>query len=134
MPVLEVKSLSKSYAERPILRGVSFNLNQGERVALLGPSGSGKTTLLTLIAGLRDVQQGQLYVLGHELHGATRDELVDVRRKIGFIFQSFNLIGVLSAGTAFPSGPIQVELYAARVAARGIGDAHGEAATSNTIA
>ena len=77
--MIEFYGVSKEYQERRVLKNLSFKVEQGEFVFLTGPSGSGKTTLLTLIAGLRDVQEGQLFVLGHELHGAAR-ELRDRRR------------------------------------------------------
>lgn len=99
-PTVSGRGICHSFGEgelkKQILFDVAVDIYPGEVVLLTGPSGSGKTTLLTLIAGLRDVQQGQLFVLGHELHGATRDELVDVRRKIGFIFQAHNLLPFLS--------------------------------------
>ncbi|MBM4077572.1 MAG: ATP-binding cassette domain-containing protein, partial [Planctomycetes bacterium] len=61
-----------------------------------GPSGSGKTTLLTLIGGLRTVQHGRLTVLNHDLHEATPQTLIRVRREIGFIFQMHNLLEFLT--------------------------------------
>ncbi|PHJ67370.1 hypothetical protein VF14_00510 [Nostoc linckia z18] len=64
---------------------------------MMGPSGSGKTTLLTLIGGLRSVQEGSLKVLGFELYGANKDQLFEIRRNIGYIFQSHNLLKFLTA-------------------------------------
>lgn len=99
-PVVSGRGICHSFGEgelkKQILFDVAVDIVPGEVVLLTGPSGSGKTTLLTLIAGLRNVQEGQLFVLGHELHGATTEELVDVRRKIGFIFQAHNLLPFLS--------------------------------------
>lgn len=82
---------------KQILFDVQFEIQPGEVVLLMGPSGSGKTTLLTLIAGLRTLQEGQLNVLGHSLAGASRPELLALRRKIGFIFQAHNLLPYLTA-------------------------------------
>ena len=64
---------------------------------MTGPSGSGKTTLLSLVGGLRSVQDGSLKILGHELNGASRRRLAQVRRSIGYIFQAHNLLDSLTA-------------------------------------
>lgn len=82
---------------KQILFDVQLQIQSGEIVLLTGPSGSGKTTLLTLIAGLRSMQEGRLTVLGHALHEATREDLLILRRKIGFIFQAHNLLPFLTA-------------------------------------
>jgi putative ABC transport system ATP-binding protein len=82
---------------RPVLRDIDLTLAPGEIVLLTGPSGSGKTTLLTLIGALRAVQSGRCQVLGIDLAGATEARRVAVRRRIGFIFQSHNLLGFLTA-------------------------------------
>jgi len=96
--VLEVASLSKSYAERPILRGVSFQLAAGERAALLGPSGSGKTTLLNCIGGVDRADSGQVIVAGAALPELDADGLARVRRThIGTVFQFFHLLPTLTA-------------------------------------
>lgn len=80
-----------------ILFGIDLTIEPGELVIMTGPSGCGKTTLLTLIGSLRHVQEGSLRVLGRELAGLNDAELVEVRRNIGFIFQTHNLFESLTA-------------------------------------
>ena len=75
----------------------NLEVRRGEIVIMTGPSGSGKTTLLTLIGTLRTVQEGSLKVLGNELNGASREEIVNLRREMGFIFQAHNLFESLTA-------------------------------------
>lgn len=90
-------AFGKGALRKPVLLDVNLDIYPGEIVILTGPSGSGKTTLLTLIAGLRSVQSGSLKVLGQELYGASKKQLVQVRRQIGFIFQAHNLLECLTA-------------------------------------
>jgi putative ABC transport system ATP-binding protein len=100
-PVLEISRLNHWFGHGDTRSQVLFDVNldiyQGEIVIMLGPSGSGKTTLLTLIGALRTIQQGNLRVLGQELLGLNPTQLVDVRRRIGFIFQAHNLFSSLTA-------------------------------------
>ena len=84
-------------ARAQVLFGVNLAIAQGEFVVLKGASGSGKTTLLTLLACLREIQGGAVEVLGNRLDGARAKRLVEVRRRLGFIFQSHNLHPALSA-------------------------------------
>ncbi|HPC02847.1 MAG TPA: ABC transporter ATP-binding protein [Syntrophales bacterium] len=80
------------------LNGVTLSVERGEFMALAGPSGSGKTTLLNLIGGLDSADGGRIVVDGNSLETMRSSDLADLRlRKIGFVFQSFNLIPVLSA-------------------------------------
>lgn len=79
-----------------ILFDVSVSVKHGEIVILTGPSGSGKTTLLTLIGALRSAQEGSVKVLDQELKGAKERQRIRVRREIGYIFQSHNLLKSLT--------------------------------------
>ncbi|HME70033.1 MAG TPA: ATP-binding cassette domain-containing protein, partial [Myxococcota bacterium] len=82
---------------RQILFDVTLRVRAGEVVIVNGPSGSGKTTLLTLIGALRSAQKGSVRILGEELKDAGRRILRSVRRQIGYVFQSHNLLGALTA-------------------------------------
>ena len=98
---VRVGNLQHYFGEGELRKQVLFDNNldvaRGEIVIMTGPSGSGKTTLLTLIGTLRTVQEGSLKVLGRELHGATPEELIELRREMGFIFQAHNLFESLTA-------------------------------------
>ncbi len=98
---VELRGITFAYGEgelrKAVLRDVDLTVAPGEIVLLTGPSGSGKTTLLTLIGALRGMQEGSARVLGQELNGATEATRVRLRRSIGFIFQSHNLLGFLTA-------------------------------------
>jgi putative ABC transport system ATP-binding protein len=99
--VIETRNLSKDYMrENPVtaLKGVSLEVRPGEFLALMGPSGSGKSTLLYLIAAMDQPSDGEVFVLGQDLRALGKRELARWRnRHIGFIFQAFNLIPVLTA-------------------------------------
>lgn len=82
---------------KQVLFDIHLDLPPGQIIIMTGPSGSGKTTLLTLIGALRTVQDGSLQVLGQEIVGLGKAQLVTVRRSIGFIFQAHNLFDSLTA-------------------------------------
>ncbi|MFE4667322.1 ABC transporter ATP-binding protein [Streptomyces sp. NPDC056716] len=97
-----VEDVHKSYGQGAAavhaLRGVSFTIPRGELVALKGRSGSGRTTLLNIVGGLDAPDQGRITVGGRELTGLGEKGLLELRRdRIGFVFQSFGLIPILSA-------------------------------------
>ena len=97
---ISAQDLRHSYGEgtlkTEILHGLDFQINAGEVTLLVGPSGSGKSTLLTLVGALRSVQTGSLKVLGTELNGTSEQARTELRRRIGFIFQSHNLVPSLT--------------------------------------
>jgi putative ABC transport system ATP-binding protein len=100
-PVVAVRNLNHAFGKgelrKPVLMDVNLDIYPGEIVILTGPSGSGKTTLLTIIGALRSLQEGSAKILGQELYGASKKQLVHVRRHIGFIFQAHNLLDSLTA-------------------------------------
>ena len=98
--VIIANGLTHSYGEgelkNEILHQLDFKVHAKEVTLLVGPSGSGKSTLLTLIGALRSVETGSLHVLGRQLYGASENDLMAIRRRIGFIFQSHNLVASLT--------------------------------------
>jgi len=100
--VVRCSGISRTYQEESVpvhaLRDVDFDVFRGEFVSLAGPSGSGKSTLLNIIGGLDRPDAGEVEVAGIELNDLTESELSDLRlEKMGFVFQAYNLIPVLSA-------------------------------------
>lgn len=102
MPLLELKKVKKIYQQGkikvPALRGVDMVVEEGEFTTIFGPSGSGKTTLLNMIGCLDTPTEGDIHLNGNKISDLSRKELAMTRRfNIGFIFQSYNLIPVLTA-------------------------------------
>lgn len=121
MKALQVAKVRKSYGHTPVLRGVSFALERGERVALMGPSGSGKSTLLNCIAGIDRPDEGQIDIGGESLAALDEVGLCRLRREmVSTVFQFFHLLPTLSAreniefplhlkGVAEPERKVRVE-------------------------
>lgn len=102
MSIVKLEKIHKTYRTGkvgfPALRGVSFEVKEGEFLSIAGPSGSGKTTILNIIGCLDKPSEGRLLLEGRDVTGLPLTKLADIRReKIGFIFQTFNLIPVLTA-------------------------------------
>ena len=100
--VIQVKDLYKVYrmGEEKVyaLNGVSFEIHRGEFCAITGPSGSGKSTLLNMLAGLEHPTKGEIVIAGKHIEKLNEKQLVTFRReRVGFIFQSYNLIGTMDA-------------------------------------
>ena len=100
--VVMARGLTRVYQEEAVpvhaLRGVDFSLSSSEFVSLSGPSGSGKSTLLNIVGGLDRQDEGIIELDGEELAPLSEGDLASLRlRKIGFVFQAYNLVPVLSA-------------------------------------
>jgi len=100
--IIDLQDVTKVYrtgsVEAPALRGIDFKIEGGEFTAVVGPSGSGKTTLLNLIGALDTATGGSLKVLGHDMDRLSRRQRADLRlHSLGFVFQAYNLIPVLTA-------------------------------------
>lgn len=91
--MLRIKNIHKSFGENDVLKGIDFNVEQGEVIAILGPSGSGKTTLLRCISFLEKADSGSMIFdeIEADLNKAGKKTIHDIRMRMGFVFQNFNL-------------------------------------------
>jgi putative ABC transport system ATP-binding protein len=101
-PIVEIRNLNKSYHRGtqvvPVLHDITFDINEVEFLVLMGPSGSGKSTLLNLIAGIDKADSGTIRIGGVDITLLSETELAQWRAtNVGFIFQFYNLIPVLTA-------------------------------------
>jgi len=95
--MLEITNLYKSYGRKPALNGIDLKVNRGETVVIMGPSGCGKSTLIRCVNRLTEPDSGTIKFAGQELTKLKMGQLLESRRKIGFVFQHFNLIRRLTA-------------------------------------
>jgi phospholipid/cholesterol/gamma-HCH transport system ATP-binding protein len=95
-PILSVQGLHKSFGAKKVHQGVSFDVNDNEILALFGGSGTGKSVVLRSIIGLEKPDAGQIVFEGHDITKMREDELIDVRRKIGYVFQNGALFDSMS--------------------------------------
>ena len=100
-PIISVRHLNHYFGHRKLRKQILFDINlniyPGKITIMTGPSGSGKTTLLSLIGSLRSIQQGSLRILGQEMQAASKQQMMQVRQQIGYIFQAHNLLTFLTA-------------------------------------
>ena len=101
MSYIKAENLTKEYGTGELavtaVNKASFEINQGEFIAIMGESGSGKSTLLSMLGTLNRPSSGQLIVNGFDVYGLSQDERADFRRQsVGFVFQNFNLLSYLT--------------------------------------
>ena len=110
-PILTAKNITKSYAKGILaLNKVSFTLDQGKVLVVMGPSGSGKSTLIRTINGLETFDKGELNVLGIKIRADSDERKIQkIRRRVGMVFQQFNLFPHLSILENITLAPIQVQ-------------------------
>jgi phospholipid/cholesterol/gamma-HCH transport system ATP-binding protein len=101
---IAVEGLHKSFGSQKVLNGVSLNVSRGETLAVLGRSGTGKSVLLRLIIGLEKPDSGSVRIHGQDITGLGLDQLGEIRRKMGFLFQHAALYDSLTVeqNVAFP--------------------------------
>jgi len=99
-----IKALHKSFGDQTVLNGIDLAVERGETLAILGRSGTGKSVLLKLIIGLQEPDSGSIRIHGQEINGLALDELNEVRKKVGFLFQYAALYDSLTVeeNVAFP--------------------------------
>ncbi len=103
-PPVVVKDLRKSFGDQKVLDGINLTVARGETVAVLGRSGTGKSVLLKLLIGLQTPDSGSIRIDGQEVAGLAREQLNEIRKKIGFLFQQAALYDSLTVeeNVAFP--------------------------------
>src|ERR1700729_1444532 len=97
-PVIAVVDLHKSFGTQKVLNGISLSVKRGETLAVLGRSGTGKSVLLRLIIGLEQPDSGSVRIHGQEIAGLALDQMGEIRRKMGFLFQQSALYDSLTVG------------------------------------
>jgi phospholipid/cholesterol/gamma-HCH transport system ATP-binding protein len=102
--LVEVLDVWKGFDSTPVLAGVSLQVPRGETMVVMGGSGSGKTVLLRLIAGLLRPDRGQIRLLGQAIEWLSEEQLLPIRRRIGYVFQGAALFDSLSVfeNVAYP--------------------------------
>jgi polar amino acid transport system ATP-binding protein len=97
-PMLRLDQVHKSFGDLHVLRGVDLQVDRGGVVCVIGPSGSGKSTLLRCINLLEPPDGGHIYLEGNEITAHSRKDVDFVRRRVGMVFQQFNLFPHMTAG------------------------------------
>lgn len=86
--VVEMRNLKKSFEKNHVLRDINLSINKGENLVILGQSGTGKSVLIKCIVGLVELDEGKLLIFGKDISELKNKELIEIRKKIGFLFQS----------------------------------------------
>jgi polar amino acid transport system ATP-binding protein len=105
--MVSIKDVHKSFGELEVLKGVSMDIMKGECICIIGPSGSGKSTLIRCVNALNDIQKGSILVEGQEVNDPGLDKL-ELRKKVGMVFQQYNLFPHKTALENIMMAPIHV--------------------------
>src|ERR1041385_6766032 len=97
-PAIQVVDLRVSYSGREILHGINFDVRKGETMVILGGSGSGKSTLLRALVGLEKPSSGEIWIKGKNIAAISKEEMEEIRKKIGMSFQGGALFGSMTVG------------------------------------
>ena len=89
--IVNVENIHKRFGQNHVLNGVSLSINRGQVVAIIGRSGSGKSTLLRCLNGLEKIESGSITVCGTQLNGLSAKALLELRQRVGIVFQGYNL-------------------------------------------
>lgn len=106
-PIVSIRDLHKSFGDLEVLKGVSLDVMKGEVICIIGPSGSGKSTLIRCINALNPINSGSIVVEGQEVHDPALDKL-ELRKKVGMVFQQYNLFPHKTALQNVMMAPIKV--------------------------
>ena len=107
-PIIQISHLEKAYPNVTPLKDVNAEIRRGEVISIIGPSGTGKSTLLRCLNRLETPTSGSVVVFGQELTGAKAAQLSAVRRRMGMVFQSFNLFAHLTIIENLMLGPVEL--------------------------
>lgn len=106
-PIVRLRDVHKSFGSLEVIKGISLDVARGEVVCIIGPSGSGKSTLIRCINGLSPIQRGSIKVQGQEVNDPKLDKL-KLRRKVGIVFQQYNLFPHKTALENVMMAPLKV--------------------------
>ncbi len=96
--MIEIKNLVKSFGDKPVLRGVNLNIEEGKTNVIIGASGCGKSVLLKHIVGLLKPDEGHIFIDGEDITAMTEKQIYAIRKRFGFLFQSAALFDSMSVG------------------------------------
>ena len=102
--MLEIKNLKKNFGDNKVLKGINLTVNKGDIIGIIGPSGCGKSTLLRCINQLEIPTEGQIIFEGENIIGSNK--IMDVRKKIGMVFQQFNLFNNMTVLNNIAFAPV----------------------------
>jgi polar amino acid transport system ATP-binding protein len=106
-PMVSIRNVHKSFGDLHVLKGISLDVMKGDVICIIGPSGSGKSTLIRCVNALNDIQKGSIKVEGIEVNDPKLDKL-QLRRKVGMVFQQYNLFPHRTALQNVMMAPVRV--------------------------